>query len=344
MKAVTCLFAVGLIVFLIAGCGGGSGTGADGSESVSTEAVSAAETTPKAPEDREIWVAMDGWDGAETIGLVMAEHRGDFEKADLFLTALSPVSPNLSILDVINRTDDVAVAHGPQVVIAKAKGAPIVIVGSMVPHPTAALIWTKESGIGGIADLRGQTIAIPGLAFQRDFLEVVLRKGGLTLDDVKVKNVGNDLVPELVKEKVDAIFGGSANLEGVDLESQGFEPVVTPVRGVGIPDYEELVLVARDDRMAADPEPVLDVVSAIASGAVKAAAEPRRAARELDEDGESNPVLSPRTFRVATKRSVPLLSDDGEVDAQRTEALIDWMYEEKMIETKPSLDELLYTP
>ncbi|HEX6780746.1 MAG TPA: ABC transporter substrate-binding protein [Solirubrobacterales bacterium] len=338
------MVAAALIASLLAGCGGGSETGTSGAESTQADLTTAAEKRVQAPEDRELWVAMDGWDGAETIGLVMAESRGYFEKEKLFVTALSPVSASLSIPDVINHTDDVAIAHGPQVVIARSKGAPIAIVGSMVPHPTAALIWTKESGIGGIADLKGKTIAIPGLAFQRDFLEVALSQEGLTVDDVKVKNVGNDLVPSLVKGKADAIFGGSANLEGVDIESQGLEPVVTPVRALGIPDYEELVLVAREDRMEEDPEPVRDLAAAITRGAAKAAAEPRRAALALDDDGESNPELSPRTFRVATKRSVPLLSGNGEVDAQRTEALIDWMYEEEMIERKPSLDELLYAP
>lgn len=334
------MLGLGLVAALLVGCGAGSGSETDGTDAGGDLTTVAAEQ-PKGPEDRSVWVAMDGWDGAETIGLVMAENRGYFEKLDLEVTALSPISPYLSILDVIKGTDDVAVAHGPQAVIAKAKGAPIVIVGSMVPHPTAALIWTKESGIGGIADLKGKTIAIPGLAFQRDFLGVALAQGGLTLDDVEVKSVGNELVPSLVEGKADAIFGGSANLEGVDLESHGLEPVVTSVSSLGIPDYEELVLVTRKDRMEKDPQPVLDLASAITQGAVKAAGEPRRAALVLDDDGESNPVLSPRTFRVATKRSVPLLSSDGKVDLERTEALIDWMHKEGMIEEKPDVESLV---
>ena len=59
---------------LLAGCGGGSGT--DKSEAEPVAKVS------DGPEDRNLWVAMDGWDTAETIGIViMAEHRGYFTKA-----------------------------------------------------------------------------------------------------------------------------------------------------------------------------------------------------------------------------------------------------------------------
>lgn len=344
MKVYQGLLVVGLVVALLGGCGGGGGTETSGPQAVDTETAQSPQARPKGPEERALGVAMDGWDGAETIGLVMAEHRGYFAKANLEVLALSPISPYLSILDVIRHTDDVAVAHGPQAVIAKEKGAPILIVGSMVPHPTAALIWTKESGIGGIADLKGKIIAIPGLAFQRDFLGVALAQAGLTLDDVKVKNVGNDLVPALVKGKADAIFGGSENQEGVDIESHGLKPVVTPVRSLGIPDYEELVLVARDDRMAEDPQPILDLVAAVARGAIAAAAEPLTAAKVLDEDGESNPELSPRTFRVATRKSAPLLSETGESDPARLEGLVDWMNRRGMIQNKVSVSELLADP
>lgn len=205
------LFLVGL---LLAGCGGGGETGKSETQ--------VAETTPAPKEESRFpWVAMDGWDSAEAIGIVMAEKRGYFTRAKLEVLTLSPVTPALSIPDVLNGSDEIAVAHGPQVVVARGKGAPIVIVGSLVPRATAALIWTKDSGIGGIADLTGKTIAIPGLSFQEDFLETMLASGGLTLADVEVEKVGNDLIPALLAGKADAIFGGSANQEGAELEAGG---------------------------------------------------------------------------------------------------------------------------
>lgn len=301
---INCLITVGLVVALLAGCGGGSGT--DKSEAEPVEKVS------KGPEDRELWVAMDGWDTAETIGIVMAENRGYFTKAKLFVTTLSPVSPTLSIPDVVNGSDDLGVAHGPQVTIAKQKGVPIVVVGSLVPEPTAAMIWTKESNISGIADLKGKTIAIPGLSFQRDYLETILSRGGLTLDDVKVKSVGNELVPALVSGKADAIFGGSGNQEGADLESRGIDPVVTPVGRLGISPYEELVLVARKDRMAEDPKPIRDFVAAVARGTAAAVEDPEAAAHALDRSGESNPKTSARSFALSVRKTAPLLAFDDD--------------------------------
>ena len=164
MVKINWLIAVGLVGVLLGGCAGGSGT--DKSEAEPVEKVSSG------PEDRELWVAMDGWDTAETIGIIMAEHRGYFTKAKLSILTLSPVSPTLSIPDVVNGSDDLGVAHGAQVYDSRRrKECRSSSSAAWSPEPTAALIWRKESDIGGIADLKGKTIAIPGLPFQRDFLE-----------------------------------------------------------------------------------------------------------------------------------------------------------------------------
>ncbi|HVD40090.1 MAG TPA: ABC transporter substrate-binding protein [Solirubrobacterales bacterium] len=299
---------------------------------------------PPQRQDRAMWVAMDGWDTAETIAFPMAEERDYFTKAQLAITTLSPTSPKLSIPDVVKGQDSVGVAHGPEVVLARDRGAPIVIVSSFVPHPTAALIWPQESGIGGVADLKGKTIAIPGLPFQKDFLEIALAQGGLTLDDVKVRSVDNDLVPSLVSGHADAIFGGSGNVEGAALRSHGLEPVVKPVQTFGIPDYEELVLVAREDWAAENPQTVRDLVSALAKGSTAAVSNPAEAIKAMEADGERNPAVSPQARAVEVRQTLPLLSQGARVSAARLQSLIDWLNEEEMIKKKPSVDELIVEP
>jgi len=291
-----------------------------------------------------VWVALDGWETAETLGLVMAEQRGYFTKSRLLVTTLAPISPALSIPDVVNGSDLIGVAHGPQAVVAKAKGAPITILSSLVSHASAALIWRRDSGIGGIAGLKGKTVAIPGLSFQQSFLGHVLARGGLTLGDVEVKKVGNDLVPALVEGKADAIFGGSGNLEGADLEAQGLDPVITPVRSLGVPDYDELVLVARADRTEEEPDVMRDFAMTAIQGAAAAVEAPKGAVKALEEAGERNPATSAKARRAEVRQTIPLLSSDGEVDADRMQTLVDWMYEEGMIESRFPVSELLVDP
>ena len=129
---------------------------------------------------------MDGWDSPETAGIVMTEARRYFTDVELEAFTLSPTTtPALSIPDVVNGADVLGVAHGPEVVMAKDRGAPILIVGNLISRPTAAMIWLRKSRIRSLADLRGKTIAIPGLSFQEEFLRAALEQGGLALSDVE---------------------------------------------------------------------------------------------------------------------------------------------------------------
>jgi putative hydroxymethylpyrimidine transport system substrate-binding protein len=335
--------ATGVVIALLAGCGGGDAT--EASKTVPVEKTTEEQASqPEYTGFQTAFVAIDGWDTANTLGLLLAEANGHFQQARISPITLSPVTPALAIPDVLNGSDLIGVAHSPQAVVARAKGAPIVIVGSLVSHPTAALIWPKDSGIAGIADLKGRTIAIAGMSSERDFLENVLAREGMTLKDVKVTKVGNDLVPALMKGRADAIFGGSANVEGADLQARGLEPVVTPVGDLGVPSYEELVLVALESSVTETPELVDNFVTAVVEGAADAAEDPKGAGKALGSSGERNPETSAKARAIEIKRTVPLLSQGGRVDPEEMEGLADWMYEEGMIRRRVPMSELLANP
>jgi putative hydroxymethylpyrimidine transport system substrate-binding protein len=326
-----CFWALGaaLASALLLGCGGG-----DGEE--------AAETKPEAPaEVREMNVAIDGWDSPETAGIVMAEEERYFADQALEVVTLSPTTPALSIPDVVNRADVLAVAHGPEAVMARDRGAPIVIVGALVSQPTAAMIWPKKSDIRSLADLKGKTVAIPGLSFQEEFLQAALKQDGLTLSDVEIKKVGNDLVPALVSGRADAIFGGSPNVEAIELESRGLEPVVTPVEDFGVPEYDELVLVARTDSVAKDPDLIRDFMSALARGTAAAKKKHEGAAAALEDSVESNPEWQYRETLAGVEATLPLTSESGYTDPAKAAGLVEWMLDEGMIQRELKTSELL---
>lgn len=341
-----------LVALLLAGCGGGGDEKAGTDGGVTQAANTETEKQLPGPQGRgpdsgptqTVYVAMDGWDSAETVSLLEGERRGFFEKNRLFVVTLSPVSPKLTIPDVVKGQDAIGIGHGPEAVAAMDRGAPIVIVGSVVQKPTAAFIWDRGSGIKGISDLKGKTIAIPGLSFQEEFLEKALEDEGLEMTDVKLIRVDNDLAPALLGGRADAIFGGSANVEGIDLESKGVKPVVTPVSALGFPDFEELVLVARRDVAEENPELIEGFVEATAHGAREAAAKPKQAAAGLIASGESNPETEPAAKRRQVAATVGKLSEGGNVDPGRLQGLIDWMHENGMIDEDFPAEELLLEP
>jgi ABC-type nitrate/sulfonate/bicarbonate transport system substrate-binding protein len=294
------LLALGLLVALLAGCGGGGGD------------AGTTETRPERPPKlQDVNVTIDGVPGPESAGLFMAAERGYFEDQGLEVLLMAPSHPPRPLWYTANRTVDLAVSHEPQVVLSRKKGAPVVAVGSIVPRPTMAMIWLGKSRIERIADLRGKTIAYPGVLFQRKLLETVLAKAGLTLADVTLKRVDYDLVPALVSGRADAIFGGSWNVEGVELETRGLKPVIRPVTELGIPDYDELVVIGRTDRVAKDPEMFRRFLAAATRGAAAAAEDPEAATEAIATYASEYGDVNRKALQAGVEATLPLLSKTG---------------------------------
>lgn len=316
-----------LAAALLAGCGGGR-------EAETAETHSVASKQP-----RKLSVVLDGWEGPQAAGILMAKEKGYFAEAGLEVAIVVPPSPNRTVEYVLDGTGDLGVVQEPQDVLAMARVAPgnqlpVVIIDSVISQPTAAMIWSKKSRIRGIPDLKGKTIAYSGLPFQRKLLENLLAQEGLAPGDVTIKDVGYKLVPALVSGQADAIFGGSKNIEAPELESQGVQPVVTGARSLGVPAYDELVVIARSHPLLREGQVFQNFTSALARGTAAAVEEPERVVSALERAAKANPSTSPKALRAQVKATLPLLSKNGYVNQDRIERLVNWMHEEGMVHSK----------
>jgi putative hydroxymethylpyrimidine transport system substrate-binding protein len=310
-------------LFALPGCGG--------TERATETRPSASTAAAHQEAMREVRISVDGYKGAQSVGILMAQELGYFEDAGVEMIFTSAISPAWPVKYLREEQVDFAVLRQPQVVRAEEKGAPIVAVGALEARPTAALIWLKKSGIGGIADLKGKTIAIPGLSFQEDFLQDLLERNGLTLDEVKIKRVGYDLVPALTSGGADAIFGGSWNVEGAALAARGLKPVVHRAQGLGFPRYDEQALVARTDWASWNGPLIRDVMTALARGTRAAIEHPRAAIKAVEESDETDLHATPRGTEAEVKATLPLLSETGYMNPGQAEDLIGWMHAEGWI-------------
>lgn len=323
-----------LVSMLLPGCGSDAAPGDEASNV-------AAEGRPPSAAPLELKVVVDGWMRPELAGLLMAEARGYFEDEGLDVWLGVPWHPRRTVSYVTEKFNDIAVAPQPQVVVAKSGGAPLVILGSLIPHPTEAMIWPRSSKIGSVADLKGRTIAYPGIPYQRKFLEKVLEQAGLTLKDVTLDQVAYELIPALLKHTADAAFGGWENLDGAELRARGAEPVMAGVQSLGIPDYEQLVVAARSDFVAEHPEAIEKFMSAITRGTAAARQHPGEALKAVEEVVEGDIDATPAGTKAELKATLPLLSPGDPMDLDRAQALIDWMAREGMIARSFSADALL---
>jgi putative hydroxymethylpyrimidine transport system substrate-binding protein len=149
------------------------------------------------------------------------------------------------------------------------------------------------------------------------------------------------MVPALAKGRVDAIFGANWNLEGIQLEEMGLDPVVTKVQDLGVPDYDEYVVIARRDRLEEDPQLFRDFMAAVARGTATSVEEPDLAFQAINEDVEADHRVTPEARKAQVEATVPLLSESGEMDPAQAADLIDWMHSEGMVRKKPQVSTLL---
>jgi putative hydroxymethylpyrimidine transport system substrate-binding protein len=323
-----------ILILAVAGAlGAGCGSGGGKSASADTHSLPPAKL-------KEVSVSLDGRANAANVAILMAIQRGFFADVGLEVWAGAPVVPDRPVSYVTSGSVDFGVTQQPQVPIAKDDGARIVAIGSLVSQPTGALIWLAKSKIHGIADLEGKTIAISGIPYEEDLLESVLQRAGLTLEDVKLKEAPYELVPALLRGRADAIFGGSWNLEGVMLEGRGAKPVIRRVQDLGVPAYEELVLIARSDRVEKEPGMVRDFISAVARGAAAAVKDPGGAAGVIQESNERDLEATPKITRAQVKATLPLLSLTSHMDASQASELVNWMHEQGSIRSEPPASEL----
>lgn len=283
-------------------------------------------------------LTLDFYPNPDHAGIYMAQERGYFREAGLDLSIQTPSDPAAPIKQVAARQTDLAISYEPEVLLAHEKGLDVVAVAAIVDRPLTSMIWLSESKIGGIADLRGKTIATAGIPYQDAYLETILARVGLSPSDVKTVNVGYGLLPAIVGGRANAMLGGFRNVEGVDLRLRGKAPVVTPVDRLGVPTYDELVLVANRESLEEDPEAVRLFLAALARGTGAAVEDQAATTKALLR---ANPDLDSRLTEAEVAATLPLLSTRGRMDPAKWSRFIAWMSENGQLSGRPSPSEVL---
>ena len=205
-------------------------------------------------------------------------------------------------------------------------------------------ISLPEAGISRPADLAGKTVATAGIPYQAAYLDAILNRAGVDPGDVDQVDVGLNLLPAVLSGRADAMLGGFLNIEGVDLAARGKHPRVVPVDRLGIPTYDELVLVADSDRIADDPEPIRLFIAALERGTEAAVRDPAAATQAILAADNG---LDPRLTRSEIARTLPLLLPEqggrpfGYMSAREWEDFAGFFADHGLTSTRPSAAELM---
>ncbi|MBS1678709.1 MAG: ABC transporter substrate-binding protein [Actinobacteria bacterium] len=303
---------------------------------------SKSENTKGEPE--KLTLDLDFYPNPDHAGIYMAQEEGFFKEAGLDVTINSPSDPAAPLKEVAAGRADLAITYEPEVMLAHEKGLDVVAVAALVNRPLTSLMWLKKSGIKRVADLKGKTVSYAGIPYQEAFLKTILTRAKVPVSSVKAVNVGFGLLPSLISGSAQAMLGGYSNVEGVDLRERGKEPVITPVDQLGVPTYDELVIVARRSTLEEDGERIRLFISALRRGTEAAAANPKAATEAILA---ANTDLQPKLAEAQVKATLPLLNARtagkpyGWMNPQEWETFSGWMRDEELITGQPKPAELL---
>jgi putative hydroxymethylpyrimidine transport system substrate-binding protein len=259
LRAVLPLLAACACVLALAACGSKQDT------------LSATATKP-------FTVMLDFFPNADHAALYTAIADGDFKAVGLDVRAETPSDPSTPLKLLAAGRVDMAISYEPELLLARDQGLKLVSIGALAQRPLTSIIALPGAHVRKVADLAGKRVGTAGIGYQTAELHTALRAAGVSPSAVQEANVGFNLVPAMLSGKVAATLGGFWNYEAIQLRLMHKRPVVIPVDEAGVPTYDELVLVVREDEAGARGQDLRAFLQALTRGEQQVRANPAAAA------------------------------------------------------------------
>lgn len=282
----------------------------------------------------KLTVLLDWFVNPDHAALIIAEERGMFAAAGLEVELVPPADPSAPPRLVAAGQADLAISYQPQLHVQVDQGLPLVRIGTLAETPLNSLVVLQSSGISEIADLKGKTVGFSVGGFEDAVLGAMLKTAGLTLDDVKLVNINFSLSPSLITGNVDAVIGAFRNFELNQLDIEGEPGRAFYPEENGVPVYDELILVARNDQLGdARLRRFLDVTE---EATLWLTNHPREAWELFIK---AHPDLDNELNRRAWTDTLPRLAKrPAALDSARYERFADFMLESGLIGSIPPLE------
>jgi putative hydroxymethylpyrimidine transport system substrate-binding protein len=255
-----------------------------------------------APGVKTFSVMLDFFPNADHAPLYAAIANGDFRRAGLNVEPETPAETAEPLKLLAAGKVDMAISYEPELMLARDHGLKLVSIGALVQRPLTSIIALPAKHVTNVAALAGKTVGTAGIAYQAAELHTALEHAGVSAGSAREVNVGFNLVPAMLSGRVDATLGGFWNYEGIQLRLLHKHPVVIPVDRAGVPTYDELVLVVREDEAHTRGQDLRAFLQALTRGEQAVRANPAAAAGLLVK---ANPSLDAKLQLESIKQTLP---------------------------------------
>jgi len=289
-----------------------------------------------APAAEKLTVMLDWFPNVDHVPLFVARDKGFLKEAGIEVEYLSPSETADALKLAAAGQVDLAVGYQPQTIVAASAGIPVRAVGRLVEHPLSTLLFLKGKGFEKPSDLSGKKIGYTVAGMMDILLKAFAERNGVA--NYEAVNVGFTIVPSLAAGTVDAIMGPFKNYETVELEHKGLAPQWFELEKHGIPDYDELIIVAGKNAFAARKAAIRRFTKCLAKGIAWTREHPQEA---LELYFAAVPEAPRDMEREAFARTLPQYASSQRFDRKGWEAFAAFAKQSGLIEREVSLDDLL---
>jgi putative hydroxymethylpyrimidine transport system substrate-binding protein len=281
---------------------------------------------------------LDYLPNADHAPIYAAQAIGAFRDAGLDVHIRVPSDPSAPLKLVAGGKADLAISYEPELLLARDKGLRVASIGALIQKPLTSII-SLGGKIRTPADLKGKRIGTAGIPYQSAYLKTIARKAGVDPASVHEVNVGFNLVQAMLSKQVDGTLGAFWNYEGVQLRREHRRPTIIRMEQVGVPTYQELIFVARQEDLRNRGAVMRRFVQAVARGAKAVRKDPKLG---VDPLVKANKDLDPALQLDAVKATLPVLFPDnpafpwGYQNADEWRAYGQWMLDNGLIKRLPT--------
>lgn len=283
-------------------------------------------------------VMLDFFPNADHAPLYAGIAHGDFKAAGLEVKPEAPAEPAEPLKLLAAGKVDMAISYEPELLLARDQGLKLVSIGALVQRPLTSIIALPAKHVASVAGLAGKRVGTAGIAYQSAELRTALEHAGVAPGSVHETNVGFNLVPAMLSGKVDATLGGFWNYEAIQLRLEHKHPVVIPVDQAGVPTYDELVLVVREDEARTRGQDLRAFLQALTRGEREVRSDPAAAATLVVK---ANPSLEAALQLESIKQTLPATQPSdpsnpyGWQEPSAWAAFSSWMFSHKLLAHDP---------
>jgi putative hydroxymethylpyrimidine transport system substrate-binding protein len=265
-------------------------------------ACGAKQDTISAGSTKSFSVMLDWFPNADHAALYSAIAHGDFRAVGLDVQPVVPSETAEPLKLLAAGKVDMAISYEPELLLARDQGLKLVSIGALVQRPLTSIIALPGAHVKSVAELAGKTVGTAGIPYQAAELRTALQTAGVSPAKVREVNVGFNLVPAMLSGKVAATLGGYWNYEAIQLTLMHKHPVTIPINQAGVPQYDELVLVVREDEAHTRGQDLRAFLQALTRGEREVRADPSTAASLVVK---ANPSLERKLQLASIEQTLP---------------------------------------